>query len=172
MEVGTPKFPLDSNQRYSGTSQRSHLKRPTGLSPSMALHSSRLRPFKMRSKREALSNTTSLLSYLRSFGLLCSPFGRPYSGNPNWFLFLPVLRCFNSRRTRTGNKPCTIRESRDQRMHAPTPGLSQLATPFFGARAEPSPRRVKMSNSTSGSAPTYTALIAGINPARALAAKN
>lgn len=33
-----------------------------------------------------------------------------------------------------------IRESRDLRLLAPPPGLSQLATPFVGARAEPSTR--------------------------------
>ena len=34
-----------------------------------------------------------------------------------------------------------IRGSRDRRLPAPPPGLSQLATPFVGARAEPSTRR-------------------------------
>ncbi len=35
-----------------------------------------------------------------------------------------------------------IRGSRVQRLPAPTPGLSQLATPFLGARAEPSTGRL------------------------------
>ena len=26
----------------------------------------------------------------------CAPFPRRYSGHPNWFLFLPLLRCFSS----------------------------------------------------------------------------
>ncbi len=30
------------------------------------------------------------------FGLVSPPFGRPYSGDPCWFLFLPLLRCFRS----------------------------------------------------------------------------
>ncbi len=30
------------------------------------------------------------------FGLGSPPFGRPYSGDPCWFLFLPLLRCFRS----------------------------------------------------------------------------
>ncbi len=30
------------------------------------------------------------------FGLDSSPFARCYSGNPIWFLFLPLLRCFRS----------------------------------------------------------------------------
>ncbi len=34
-----------------------------------------------------------------------------------------------------------IRESRVRRLHAPRPGISPLAAPFLGARAEPSTRR-------------------------------
>ena len=30
------------------------------------------------------------------FGLGSPPFGRPYSGDPCWFLLLPLLRCFRS----------------------------------------------------------------------------
>jgi len=30
------------------------------------------------------------------FGLGYPPFGRPYSGDPDWFLLLPLLRCFRS----------------------------------------------------------------------------
>ena len=44
----------------------------------------------------------------------------------------------------TGSSPVAggpIRGSRVQRLLAPTPGLSQLATPFLGARAEPSTGR-------------------------------
>ena len=36
----------------------------------------------------------------RPRGLACSPFARRYSGNHFCFLFLPLLRCFNSRRSR------------------------------------------------------------------------
>ncbi len=36
-----------------------------------------------------------------------------------------------------------IRESRVLRLHAPRPGVSPLATPFLGARAEPSTRRLQ-----------------------------
>lgn len=39
------------------------------------------------------------LLFKRRFSLLCSLFARCYWGNHNCFLFLPVLRCFNSRRT-------------------------------------------------------------------------
>ena len=37
-----------------------------------------------------------------------------------------------------------IQESPDRRLHAPPRGLSQLVTPFFGARAEPSTRRLSV----------------------------
>jgi hypothetical protein len=38
-----------------------------------------------------------------------------------------------------------IRASSDQRLHAPTRGLSQLATPFFGTQAKPSTRQRSIS---------------------------
>ena len=90
------------------------------------------------------------------FGLDSSPFARRYSGNPCWFLFLPLLRCFRSggsrsprREHRRNRKIPTvggpIRGSPDRRLHAPTRGLSQLVTPFIGAQAEPSARRRGMS---------------------------
>ena len=77
----------------------------------------------------------------RKFGLPSSPFPRRYSGNRDCFLFLPLLRCFNSGGSlsqalssgvpaEAGRIP--IRGSADQRLHAATRGLSQLATPFLG----------------------------------------
>ena len=93
------------------------------------------------------------------FGLGSPPFGRPYSGDPCWFLLLPLLRCFRSGGSHSvlppphrgggfpsaaGSSPAAgspIRGSRVPRLPAPTPGLSQLATPFLGARAEPSTGR-------------------------------
>ena len=101
-------------------------------------------------------NTTSAPGFPGEFGLGSPPFGRPYSGDPCWFLLLPLLRCFRSGGSRSvlplagfperrEPKPAAgspIRGSRVQRLHAPTPGLSQLATPFFGARAEPSTERL------------------------------
>ena len=50
-----------------------------------------------RSKRWSY-NTTFLLHYCNRFGLPFSVFTRCYSQNPNWFLFLRVLRRFNSPR--------------------------------------------------------------------------
>ena len=86
----------------------------------------------------------------KGFGLGSPPFGRPYSGVPCWFLFLRVLRCFLSPRSRplrgagaySAPAGSPIRGSRVQRPPAATPGLSQLATPFLGARAEPSTGRL------------------------------
>lgn len=39
-----------------------------------------------------------------------------------------------------------IRQSRVQGLHAPRPGISLLATTFLGARAKPSPRRLRLSS--------------------------
>lgn len=39
-----------------------------------------------------------------------------------------------------------IQQSRVQGLPAPRPGVSPLATTFFGARAEPSPRRLNLSS--------------------------
>ena len=104
-------------------------------------------------------NTTSPTGFPVGFGLGSPPFGRPYSGDPCWFLLLPLLRCFRSGGSHsvlppphrgdgfpsaTGSSPVAgspIRGSRVPRLPAPTPGLSQLATPFLGARAEPSTGR-------------------------------
>ena len=67
---------------------------------------------------------------------------RRYSGPRDFFLFLPVLRCFSSRgsphaRTRDDRaraRPgCPIRPSRDHRVCAAPPGLSQLTTAFIAS---------------------------------------
>ena len=42
------------------------------------------------------ANTTSPACYHAGFSLPYTAFARCYSQHPNWFLFLPVLRCFNS----------------------------------------------------------------------------
>lgn len=84
------------------------------------------------------------------FGLGSPPFGRPYSGDPFWLLFLRVLRCFRSPRSRplrgagaySAPAGSPIRGSRVLSLPAAPPGLSQLATPFLGARAEPSTGRL------------------------------
>ena len=109
----------------------------TGLSPSMVPRSRGLRLLSGGSMD--IPNTTFTLPCERVFGLPCSPFPRRYSGNRYCFLFLRVLRCFNSPRSRSlGRALGAIRKSRVLRLHAPRPGLSQLATSFFGYQAKPS----------------------------------
>ena len=54
----------------------------------------------------------------------------------------PLQRMLRSAGTYSVPAGIPIRESRVQRLPAPTPGLSQLATPFLGARAEPSTGRL------------------------------
>ncbi len=70
------------------------------------------RPFQCRSTRQTLCNfpthlqmspiesrypdTTTPAGFNVAIGLCCSRFARRYSGNHGCFLFLEVLRCFNS----------------------------------------------------------------------------
>jgi hypothetical protein len=66
----------------------------TGLSPSMAGLS---RPLRLcQGGGSQAHNPTSPTSFLTGFGLDFSLFARCYWGNPFWFLFLPLLRCFSS----------------------------------------------------------------------------
>ena len=86
--------------------------------------------------------------FAERFSLPYAPFTRRYSGHRICFLFLRLLRCFNSARSpsfRNGPKPAIrIHRSRDQSLHAATPGLSQLATYFVGSRAKPSTKWVSV----------------------------
>ena len=159
MEASGPQLPTAKPSR--GTPGHPALPRsvtPTGLSPSTAGHSS---PLRLPDQgRAGAHNPSSPRGFPRGLGLGSPPFGRPYSGDPCWFLFLPLLRCF-----RSGGSPSVlprgdyprgfpsaraysalagspIRGSRVQRPPAPTPGVSPLATPFVGARAEPSTGRL------------------------------
>ena len=137
---------------------------PTGLSPSTAGSSNPLRlPWLGPLGLEAPAGNPQPHIPPRSShgGLVWStPLSvAPTQGIPFWFLFLPLLRCFRSggshsvlppRQSRGGFPSATgcspvaggpIRGSRVQRLHAPTPGISPLAAPFVGARAEPSTGR-------------------------------
>ena len=73
---------------------RSYTTSPKGVSPSLPEHFRTLR----LCSRIVIShqNTTSLLCYHSRFSLGYFRFDRLYLGNLNWFLFLVVLRCFNS----------------------------------------------------------------------------
>ena len=70
-------------------------------------------------ERPTPSNPTSPMGFPTGFGLGSPPFGRPYSGDPNWFLFLPLLGCFRS----GGSRSLTLRgapKSSQRVMGAPT----------------------------------------------------
>ena len=83
-------------------------------------------------------------------GLGSSPFARHYLGNHCYFLFLPVLRCFSSRRLPplvklVGSclfqaRGCPIRKPRDHRACAPPPRLSQLIASFVASQTLGIPR--------------------------------
>ena len=71
------------------------------------------------------------------------PFQSPLIRESHCFLLLRVLRCFNSPRPRSlpiisEEMGSPIQEPRVQWLHAPTPGLLQLATLFITTRAKPS----------------------------------
>ena len=87
-------------------------------------------------------NTTSPSCYQKGFSLNFTGFTRRYLRHLVWFLFLPLLRCFSSGRSRswlinTDVFGCPIRKSSVQRLHAPRRGLSQLGTSFIGSWAQP-----------------------------------
>ena len=102
----------------------------TGLSPSLAGLS---RPLQLRQRGGSRAhNPTSPMDFSMEFGLDSSPFARCYSGNPSWFLFLPLLRCFRSGGSRsqkgsTVTRRATVRSliqgSPVLRLHAPTRGF-------------------------------------------------
>ena len=83
-----------------------------------------------------------------SGGLGSSHFARRYSGNRFFFLLLPLLRCFSSRRfpaygygftircPRFARAGCPIRISAGRRIFAPNRSFSQLVTSFFGSRCQ------------------------------------
>jgi hypothetical protein len=80
-----------------------------------------------------------------SAGLGSFPFARHYLGNHYYFLFLCLLRCFSSARSRfiasaLQQKGCPIQKSRDQFVCADPPGLSQLITSFFASESQGIPR--------------------------------
>lgn len=89
-----PHSRTDISVRYSGYFQTCFTSH-TGLSPSLALLSRRLLVCKRRCKESP--NTTSPYHFWQGFSLPYAAFGRSYSRHLYWFLFLPVLRRFNSR---------------------------------------------------------------------------
>ncbi|CAB3287519.1 protein of unknown function [Methanocaldococcus lauensis] len=96
----SPSFPRDIQRAVLRDTPRPILVTPTGLSPSMAPHSRGLRLPSM-GLYWGPCNSTSPCPYGQGFGLPCAGFGRPYSRHPCWFLFLRVLGCFFSPRSRS-----------------------------------------------------------------------
>ena len=126
--------------RYSGCRSPGRRLACKGLSPAAARLSRR---FQFVSNTDPCGPTTPGMRR-HNPGLGCSAFARHYLRNHSCFLFLRVLRCFSSPRSppaiaagwhRFTVPGCPIRKSRDQRVFAPTPGLSQLVTSFVASRS-------------------------------------
>ena len=149
MEVDASRLPTAKPSR--GT-QETNLSPPGYAYGTVTLYGVAFQPTSASPVRETVGPTTPHTRKLIAcgFSLGSPPFGRPYSGDPYWFLFLPLLRCFRWEGSRSVTraprvKPVVgspIRKSPDLRLHAPPRGLSQLATSFFSARAEPSTGRL------------------------------
>ena len=85
---------------------------------------------------------------ITSLGLTCSNFARRYFRNRFFFLFLPLLRCFSSRRSLPytiffiygymsfSHVGSPIRTSTARWIFAPPRGFSQLITSFFGSQCQ------------------------------------
>ena len=85
-------------------------------------------------------NTTSPLPFGKGFGLPCAVFGRPYSRHRYCFLFLRVLRCFNSPRSRS--LMGSLRVYRSRKSHSGIPGsTAPCAYPGLIAAWHALPRR-------------------------------
>ena len=140
----TPRFPREFRPTVLKTSLRSSLCTCTGLSPSMVRRSRRLSlniedhnselttphlpcgiQFELRRVRSPLLTTSRLISSpapTKMFQFGAFPF--------RW-------------RNDAHASGCPIRGSPVQWLHAPTRSLSQLGTPFFSTRTEPSTDRRK-----------------------------
>jgi hypothetical protein len=101
----------------------------TGLSPSLAGLS---RPLQLRQRGGSRAhNPTSPMDFSMEFGLDSSPFARCYSGNPSWFLFLPLLRCFRSGGSRSQKGSTVTPKSHGKKSHSGIPG-SKAACAYPG----------------------------------------
>ena len=126
------EFPIPATLELTHTV----LTQTTGLSPCVALRSRRL-----RLSGRVLRVSPEHHIAREGFGLDCVGFTRGYSRHLLRFLFLPVLRCFNSRRSPLRKAIAVgipIRRSQVLRLRAASLGLSQLGPSVVGARAEPS----------------------------------
>jgi hypothetical protein len=128
----------NSNPRYSGADARRTCSRYGAITLFRA-------PFQETSNERSGDECQSEhhISRRIRFGL-CRVHSRLLTTSLHWFLFLPVLRCFSSRRSPLREAIAVgipIRRSCVLRLRAAPTGLSQLGTSVVGTRAEPSTRR-------------------------------
>lgn len=88
-----PTFLEDIQPQVLWTSPCTYLGFLTGLSPSMV---GRSRPLKITSRHDGGQTLHLLSRYRVGFSLPCAAFDRLYSRHRYCFLFLRLLRCFNS----------------------------------------------------------------------------
>jgi hypothetical protein len=111
----------------------------TGLSPSKVSHS---RLFSLHRLLSCWRPYTTC-PCKQGFSFDCYAFDRLYWRNLNWFLFLPLLRCFTSGgslswRIYSCEYGGPIRGPAVHRFLASSRRFSQLGTPFVGSQTEPS----------------------------------
>jgi hypothetical protein len=128
-----------SNPRYSGTGARRTRRRYGAVTLCRA-------PFQGTSRRLSDAGSQSEHHIAQKASVWTVSLSLAVTHDiPFRFLFLPVLRCFNSRRSPLRAAIAVgipIRKSWVLRLRAAPPGLSQLGTSFVSARAEPSTRRL------------------------------
>lgn len=103
------QYPVRATREHPHSSVRSTV---TGLSPSLVRRSRRLRVHRRGSNGV---HTPHLFCSHKRFGLPCAAFFRQYSRHRNCFLFLRVLRCFSSPRSRS--HAGSSRVYRDRKSH-------------------------------------------------------
>ncbi|ALV61733.1 hypothetical protein ADU37_CDS00340 [Thermococcus sp. 2319x1] len=142
-----PSFPPDIRPTVLRNPAGAFGLTPTGLSPSSAPRSSGLR-LHPRGSSAGPYYTTSPECFHSGFSLPCAAFGRPYSRHRFCFLFLRVLRCFNSPRSpslRSAAKPQEVPfgNPRLDGCLRLTGAYRSLPRPSSAPRAEPSTRRLR-----------------------------
>ena len=137
----------NSNPRYSGDSPHPRGLRLRGYHPLRRRIPADF-GFTPRVLAGSTYNTTSASPFSEVFGLGCAAFGRPYSRHRVCFLFLRVLGCFLSPRSRshTGAPPkgqdCPFGDPGFYGSLRLPRAFRSLARPSSAPRAEPSTSRV------------------------------
>lgn len=141
-----PSFPPDIRPTVLRNPAGAFGLTPTGLSPSSAPRSSGLR-LHPRGSSAGPYYTTSPECFHSGFSLPCAAFGRPYSRHRFCFLFLRVLRCFNSPRSPS---LVGVRQSR-RKSHSGIPGsTAACASPGLIAACHALRRRPEPSHPPGG----------------------